>query len=202
MAIFPRNEADKLQLMRHIIAGLIANPTIFPNPPFTPAQLQAMHDNCVALSNACVAKRAAMLQAISAKNVGMRLLDTASKKELRYAELITDFDDAKLKLIGWAGRSPRKRRQPPGQPIELEARVQGEGWLRLGWRKPAEGPIPDSYKIERRKQGEDNWLILAIAWETSARLDHQEQMITWEYRVTANNKAGEGPPSNTVTAVL
>ncbi|WP_417910506.1 hypothetical protein [Candidatus Electronema sp. PJ] len=48
MARFPKREADIRTLVQNIIAGLTGNPD-FPNPPFTPAQLQAFLDNVTAL---------------------------------------------------------------------------------------------------------------------------------------------------------
>jgi hypothetical protein len=50
MARFPKREADIRILVQNIIAGLTDNPD-FPNPPFTPAQLQAFLDNVTALED-------------------------------------------------------------------------------------------------------------------------------------------------------
>jgi hypothetical protein len=47
MARFPEREADIKVLAQNIISGLTDNPD-FPNPPFTPAQLQTSdgRDSC------------------------------------------------------------------------------------------------------------------------------------------------------------
>jgi len=42
------------------------------------------------------------------------------KDDLRCAEATVDFDDDKLKLLGWGGRKA---------PKTLEAPREGEGWI-------------------------------------------------------------------------
>jgi len=60
-----------------------------------------------------------------------------SKAEIRYAENTVNYDDDKLKLIGWAGRAARTDLAPPGQARILEAPRQGEGWVFLDWKAPS-----------------------------------------------------------------
>lgn len=90
----------------------------------------------------------------------------------------------------------------PGQPRLLETRQQGAGWLTLDWKKPADGGAAASYKIERRGRAEGDWKLAGISVETEVTLNNQERGKELEYRVIAINKAGEGAPSNIVTAVL
>lgn len=69
--------------------------------------------------------------------------------------------------------------------------------------KPVAGGTPASYKIERRELTEGGtWALAGIAIEIEVTLNSQERGKELEYRVIAINKAGEGEPSNTVTAVL
>ncbi|MBN1943224.1 MAG: hypothetical protein JW849_08015 [Phycisphaerae bacterium] len=51
----------------------------------------------------------------------------AMKSDLRYAENTVDYDDEKLKLIGWAGRYKSTPLAVPGQCRLLEIIKQGEG---------------------------------------------------------------------------
>lgn len=44
------------------------------------------------------------------------------KGDIRYAENTVDFDDDKLKLIGWAGRKAKTPLVPPGQARLLKRR--------------------------------------------------------------------------------
>jgi hypothetical protein len=62
----------------------------------------------------------------------------------------------------------------------------------------------DGYVVEgkRRQRPEGAWQDVATAIETEATLVEQPKGAELEYRIIAINKAGEGPPSNTVMAVL
>ena len=91
-------------------------------------------------------------------------------------------------------------RVSPG--VNRHAPRQGEGWVFLDWKEPADGGAVASYKIERRLRPAGDWAIISIALESEATLNNQERNKDWEYRVIAVNKAGEGVPSNTVAAVV
>ena len=79
---------------------------------------------------------------------------------------------------------------------------QGAGWVLLDWKKPIDGGAVASYIIERRERPEGEYEQVDTAFETEKVLINQPRGIEWEYRVLGGNKAGEGPPSNTVLAVL
>ena len=61
------------------------------------------------------------IQATVDKDAALEELTEAMKSDLRYAENTVNFDDDKLKLIGWAGRKAATALQIPGQPRLLEA---------------------------------------------------------------------------------
>ncbi|MFZ0033991.1 MAG: hypothetical protein WAK60_03245 [Sedimentisphaerales bacterium] len=46
------------------------------------------------------------------------------------------------------------------------------------------------------------WSDIATSLKTKAELIDQPRLTDMEYRVIAINKAGQSPPSNTVTVVL
>jgi len=75
-------------------------------------------------------------EATTAKDEALKDLADAMKSDIRYAENTVDFDDAKLKLIGWAGRKERTPLASPSQARLLEAPKQGEGWVFLDWKAP------------------------------------------------------------------
>jgi len=94
------------------------------------------------------------------------------------------------------------KRPPPGQTRQLEAPKQGDGWVFLDWKQPAEGGRVSAYKVQRRNRGEGTWQEVGTAIETESTLVDQPLKTELEYRIIAVNKSGEGSPSNTVMAVL
>ena len=76
----------------------------------------------------------------------------AMKSDIRYAENTVNYDDDKLKLIGWAGRKAATPLAVPSQTRLLEAPKQGAGWLFLDWKKPSDGGAVSAYKVMRRER--------------------------------------------------
>ena len=136
----------------------------------------------------------------TAKDDALEELTDAMKSDLRYAENTVDYDDDKLKLIGWSGKKTATTLQPPGQVRQLEAPKQGSGWLFLDWKAPADGGKPKAYKVQRRV--DENWADIATAILSEITLVDQPEKVQLEYCIIAVNKAGEGSPSNTVMVVL
>ena len=202
MARFPRTEAQIKALAQNIVTGLAANPADYPTPPITSVDLQALLVSFITLCDDQVAALAAAEQATETKASGLEELVTAMKADLRYAEDAVNFDDPKLTALGWGGMAAATALEVPGQPRSLESPRQGEGWIFLDWKKPADGGAVAAYKIERREQPTGTWMLVNMAIESEATLNNQERGKDWEYRIIATNKAGESIPSNTVAAVL
>ena len=202
MARFPTTEGEIIVLAQNIVAGLTANAATYPAPPVAAADLQAVLDSFVTLQNNVAAAKAALSTAVTIKDAGLEELTDAMKAILRYAENTVDFDDDLLKLLGWAGRKAGLALEAPGQCRNLEAPQQGDGWVFLDWKKPTEGGAVASYKIERRERPSGDYEQIEDAYETEKVLINQERGKEWEYRIVAGNKAGDGPPSNTVAVVL
>lgn len=199
---FPKTEAKIITLAQKIISGLKDNPN-FPNPPFSPDQLQDQLEKVIASGDAQVKALAAAKQATESKQTDFNDMVTEMKSVLHYAEDAVHDDDALLSELGWGGKAEPHALQVPGQPRLLEVQAQGVGWLTLDWKKPANGGASASYKIQRRELIKGaTWSLAGIAVDTEATLNDQEHGKEWEYRVLALNKTGEGEPSNTVTAVL
>ena len=202
MARFPRTESEVKALAQNIVTGLAANPADFAAPPITSVDLQALLVSFITLCDDQVAAQAAAEQATETKAAGLEELITAMKADLRYAEDAVNFDDAKLTALGWGGMAAATALEVPGQPRSLESPRQGEGWIFLDWKKPADGGSVAAYKIERREQPTGTWMLVSMAIESEATLNNQERGKDWEYRIIATNKAGESIPSNTIAAVL
>lgn len=202
MARFPSREAEVKALAQNLASGLTASAADFPAPPIAAADLQALLDSFITLCDEQVAAQAAAEQVTETKAAGLDELVTAMRADLRYAEDAVNYDDAKLTAIGWGGRADPTALAVPGQPRALETPRQGEGWIFLDWKKPADGGAVAAYKIERRQRPEGPWVLISMAIDSETTLTGQDRGSDLEYRVIATNKAGESVPSNTVAAVL
>ena len=107
MARFPITEADIVALAQAMESGLADNAAVYPAPPVAPLDLSALISVYTAAKNAAIAAQAAAEDATTSKDEAMDDLAEAMKSDIRYAENTVDFDDDKLKLIGWAGRKER-----------------------------------------------------------------------------------------------
>ncbi len=202
MAQFPKSEAEILMLAQAIVNGLETNATVYPAPPVTFTNLSTALDAYVVAKDIATTAQATAQAAIGTKDAVLQTLVDDMKADLRYAETKVNFDDAKLKLLGWGGRTAAVALTPPGQTRTLEAPRQGEGWIFLDWKEPVDGGAVATYKIQRRLRPDGAWTDVGLAIDSETTLTAQERNKEWEYRVSAVNKAGEGAPSNTVMAVL
>lgn len=202
MALFPKREAEILALAEALKTGLQANTALFPSPPVSWILINLKKNFYYSRRDVALAVAANAETAFTAKSDALDALTDAMKADLRYAENTVNFDDEKLNLIGWSGRKAATPLAPPGQPRLLEAPKQGEGWVFLDWKPPADGGKPAAYRIERRERPAGPWGSIATAIETEATLVGQPRGPELEYRIIAVNKAGESPPSNVVMAVL
>jgi len=202
MARFPKKEADIVALANRLSTGLKTNSTIYPQPPHSWVWLLIRAYYYRAARGKLIAAQAAAEKAVGDKDEAFSELVAAMKADIRYAENTVDFDDNKLKLVGWAGKKTATVLAPPGQVRLLEAPKQGAGWLFLDWKAPVNGGNPAAYKVERRLRDSGGWQDMATAILTEATLVEQPCKAELEYRIVAVNKAGQGEPSNTVMAVL
>ncbi|MFH1975767.1 MAG: fibronectin type III domain-containing protein [Pseudomonadota bacterium] len=202
MARFPRTEAEVVALAQAMKSGLTDNAAIYPAPPVLPVDLTTLVNTYISDKNTAIAAQAVAEEATSDKDDALESLVEAMKTDIRYAENTVDFDDDKLKLIGWAGRKTATALTVPGQSRLLEAPRQGEGWVFLDWKAPAEGGVPAAYKVMRRERPAGAWEEIATAVISEATLVDQSRGKELEYRIVAVNKSGDGEPSNTVMVVL
>ncbi len=201
MATFPRTEPEIITLAQTMISGLEADEA-YASPPVQLTTLTVTLQSFIGTRSAAATAQGAAEAAINAKNVQLDLLVAQMKKDLRYAEDVTNGDDAKLQKLGWGGKSAGKALVAPGQTLELAAPEQGEGSVQLTWGAPESGGMPAAYKVQRRERPAGPWADVGTALTCALALSDQTRNKELEYRVLAVNKAGEGGPSNTVLVVL
>jgi len=199
---FPRTEAEIVALVEAMEIGFLDNIAVYPAPPVDAPQLGVLKTAYTSAKNALIAAQAAAEQATADKDDALEDLVDGMKTDIRYAENTVNYDDGKLKLIGWGGRKAKTALTAPGQTRLLEAVRQGDAWVQLDWKKPADGGTVSAYKIMRRQRPEGPWQEVATAVISEATLVEQPKGVELEYNVIAVNKAGDGIESNTVMVVL
>jgi len=199
---FPSIESKILDLGHEVSAGLAANTDIYPTPPMSIADLNAAIATYETARAALVAAQAQAKLALEEKDRVLDALVNGIKSELRYAENTVNYDNGKLKLIGWSGRRHKTPLSAPGAVYDLESPDRGEGWIALNWKKQKDGGNVASYKIQRREENSGTWVDVGVALELEITVSGQPTGQRLVFRVVAINKAGEGKPSNGILAVL
>jgi hypothetical protein len=207
MAKFPKRQADIEALATAMMVGYWNHVADFPSADF-PALLMANNNYHTAKNTQTEALAAAQV-ATEQKDTKLAALIEVMRKELKKSEVDVADAPQKLEYIGWGRKAAPSPADPPGQPRNLDAVMQGAGTVLLDWKAPvrgAGGPAR-TYVIERREQPEGggefgNWQQVGIAIETEASLMNQPRGIGLEYRIKAINTGGESVPSNTIAIVL
>ena len=202
MAQFPQTEAEIIVAAQALIGGLTANPTVFPAPPVSAVDLQAVLDSFVDLCDQVNANEVAGKTLTLTKQGGLEELTGGMKADYSYGETAVAPSYEQLQLIGWDKRKTPSAPAVPGIPRAFEATRQGEGWVFLDWKSPADGGAVVSYRVERRERPAGDWTIAGMALKSEIMLVSQERGKDLEYRVVPVNNSGSGEPSATVAVVL
>jgi hypothetical protein len=202
MATFPRSEAEIGSLAQYLISGFRTYTEDFPAPPVSPDDLEGSLHSYFEVRESAAASTGAATEAVAMKQEALETLVSQMKTNLRYAENTVNFDNGKLEQLHWGGRGSRTPLDAPGQVLNLISPREGDGWLLLEWKEPVEGGKPGAYKIQRRLHEDHEWEEAGMSIDTHVLLRGQKRGVSWIYHVLAVNKAGEGEPSNIVTAVL
>ena len=206
MPKFPKREADILALANAMYAGYIAHAADFPSrSTFAIAISRIRYLNA---RKAQTEALAAAQVATDKKDAKLAALVELMKAELKKSEVDVGADSEKLEYIGWGPKAPPSPADPPGQPRNLDAVIQGANTVLLDFKAPARGSGGQvrTYVIERRDQPQDgefgNWQQTGIALESETTIMNQPRGVQLEYRVKAVNTGGESLPSNSVAVVL
>lgn len=198
MSKFPTTEADVLVLANEMVSGLTNNPTVYPEPPVTPVNLGSLVTALVDAQNAITEAKAASEAATIAKLDALAAMAEAMKKDLRYAENTVDFDDEKLKLLGWSNHKAPVRPFLPGQPANLNAKIKDDFTIEFNWQRPVDGGNVGFYQLYRRILPDGNWKIVASCFDEYLLFKEQSRNCEMEFYIVAANKSGQSIPGNTV----
>lgn len=206
MPKFPKREAGILALANAMLAGYAAHAADFPS--HTGWGLIIMRYRYMFAKNAQTEALAEAQVATDEKDAKLAALVELIKDELKKSEVDVGDSPEKLEYIGWGPKAPPSPADPPGQPRNLDAVMQGAGTVLLDWKAPARGSGGKvrTYVIKRREQTSGGkfgeWRQAGIALESETTIMNQPRGVQLEYRVKAINTGGESLPSNTVMAVL
>ena len=200
MATFPNTEPDIAALAMVLIDGLRQAAVEFPAPPVPPDALQASLDQYNATRTAAVAAESAARDQVAAKNRALEQLVDNMRLDLKYAEQAAKDAPDQLAKLGWGPRRDPRSLEVPGVVRDLSVKSQGEGWLVMDWKPPANGGTPAVYHVERRRRDGGEWEQVSHAIASEELLTDQQSGVEWEFRVYAENKTGVGERS-TVLAV-
>jgi len=202
MAKFPKSEPQIEALATQIGNGLTANAGVYPDPPITPAQLATRVATYQARRTTANQKVGEGQTATDEKDTALDDLIDGMKDILRYAERKVNGDGNKLQLLGWGGISSPTALTRPGQPRAFEVVRQGDTFVFLDWKAPADGGAVASYELQRRELPAGAWQTVGSSIDSEITLTNQERGKQYEYRVIAKNRAGDSDPSNVAVAVL
>ena len=200
---FPKREPEIARLAQDLITGLRTHTEAFPSSPVSAEQLEEALAKYNSSRDTAIVLHAQATQGTTAKDEDLVAVVDLMKTAIRHAENLAAGDDGKLQLVGWGGRRSRSSNEAPGQVGNLRVLREGKDWILLDWDEPVAGGSVSAYQVQRRRRdGDGAWSNAGMAVESEIMLTGQESGVEFEYQVAARNKAGEGPPSNIVRAVL
>lgn len=204
MPIFPKKEADVVELAQLMAAGYTAYAADFPS--VTPADLTTALTAYLNQRNTQESARSQAQIATVTKDEKLDALVELMKNDLKVSEVDVAADPEKLYEIGWGPKASPTPIPAPGSPTELHPIVEGQGAISMVWSAPLDGGPVRNYILERRQQNQDGtfsaWLLVQTTYNPEVSLTDQPDSVRVEYRVKASNAAGESMPSNTVSVVL
>jgi hypothetical protein len=200
--MFPERELEIIRLAEDVAKGFAEQRQDFPAPPFSAEEIGQRLSTYQAAREVAQQDRAREARSFALKNEALRAVVEAAKAAIKYAESMAGREPAKLRMLGWGPRrSPGSNAAVPGQVATLAISEQGKTWIALAWRQPFDGGRVSAYRVQRRKPGGE-WVDVGTSLGTDITLSGQDAGAELEYQVLAINKAGAGPASNIVRAVL
>jgi len=201
MSRFPIAEAEIAALAALVAEGLEQAAEDFPTPPVPATDLREKLDTYEQTRAATVVAETAFREQHALKDEALEDLADSTKADLKYAEFAVKHRPEKLNQLGWGRRRDGTPLTAPGEVRNIKLVGEGDSWVVLRWESPADGGKPAFYKIHRESDG-DLWDEIGTSTNTEQLVSNQPRGVSLNFRVTAVNNAGEGPPSATITVVL
>ena len=201
MARFPETESEIAALAALVVEGLEQAPEDFATPPVPATELRAKLDAYAETRAATVLAETAFREQHAMKDEALEDLVDSTKADLKYAEFAVKDRPEKLSQLGWAPRRSASPLRAPGEVRNIKLVGEGDSWVVLRWESPSDGGKPAFYKIHRQSSAGE-WDDVGTSTNTDQLMSNQPRGVSLNFRVSAVNKAGEGPPSATITVVL
>jgi len=201
MARFPEAESEIAALAALVAEGLEQAAEDFPTPPVPATDLRTKLDTYEQTRAATVVAETGFREQHAMKDEALEDLVESTKADLKYAEFAVKGRPGKLSQLGWAPRRSGTPLEAPGEVRNIKLVGEGDSWVVLRWESPVDGGKPAFYKIHRESDG-GRWDEIGTSTNTEQLMSNQPRGENLNFRVTAVNKAGEGPPSATITVVL
>jgi hypothetical protein len=201
MARFPKSEPEIAALAHVVVQGLREAAEDFPAPPVSADDLQTRLERFNTAIAATVTAENRFREDHAEKDEALTEVVDGLKADLKYAEVTVRGQPEKLTRLGWGRRRSSSTLRSPGEVRDIAIVSEGDTWAILRWNPPVDGGAPAFYRIQRRQEGEP-WKDAGTATITEQLMSNQPRGVELHYRVIAVNKAGDGPPSATVTLVL
>lgn len=205
MAALPKKDTEVLELLRQIVVGVTANPTLWVNPPVDTVDITGAADDLEAAMQEQATKKAQAEQATVAKGDKLLIGQNINSRISSWAKSIVGSDDPRLNELGLSGPSPATPLQPPAQPVTLEScNEKTTGEFELRWKPGTGGGAVATFKLFRRTGGTGAFALFnAIAGNKSVFIVTGQPLDTMiEMYLVASNNAGDSVPSNTVSVKL
>lgn len=201
MSRFPKAEPDIAALALLVVEGFANAPEYFPNPPVPTADLKIKLEGYQAAAVATAEAERIARERHTDKDEKLEDLADSLRVDLKYAEYAAGEDTEKLAQLGWSPRREGTPLQPPGEVREIELVEEGATWVVIRWKAPLNGGPVAAYRLER-KQDAGPWHDAGITMNTQERFSDLPRGVELNFRVCAQNRAGIGQPSATITVVL
>lgn len=200
---FPTSKAGQIALGQAVINGFTVAADDFPAPTVSIDDLKLLLAAAIAKRNARITADAAAAEALEDENEAFEALNDALKTDIKYAELVTKGDDAKLQQISWSGRAAAKTPAAPGAPGAFEVVQQGKGWAHFDWKTPKTGGKALMFSVLMKETGAaGDWKVAGSSVNPENTITNLESGKEYIFCVVGVNAAGTGEQSNAVTLFL